>query len=62
MFQYVIFKVDNKYYLYSVHNDFIVEWEYGFNKLFKSFVDFVQYQIKYCNLEQRQFTLHIRKF
>ena len=62
MFQYVIFKVDNKYYLYSVHNDFIVDWEYDFNKLFKEYVDFVQYQIKYCKIEQRQFALHIRRF
>lgn len=62
MFKYVIFKVENKYYLYSVHNDFIIDWDYDFNKLFKKYVDFVQYQIEYCEIEQRRFTLHIRRF
>lgn len=62
MFNYVIFKVDNKYYLYSVYNDFIVEWEYDFNKLFKSYINFVQYQIKYYGMEQEQFSLHIKRF
>lgn len=62
MFRYVIFKIENKYYLYSVHNDFIIDWDYDFNNLFKKYVDFVQYQIDNCSINQRQFTLHIRKF
>ena len=62
MFNYVIFKVDNKYYLYSVQNNIIIEWGYNFNKLFKEYIEFVQYQINNYGINIKLFSLYIKKF
>ena len=62
MFNYVIFKVDNKYYLYSVQNNIIIDWKYNFNKLFKEYIEFVQYQINNYGINVKLFSLHIKKF
>lgn len=62
MFNYVIFKVDNKYYLYSVQNNIIIDWGYNFNKLFKEYIEFVQYQINNYGINIKLFSLYIKKF
>ena len=61
MKKFVIFKVDNRYYLYYVNRDMFIS--YGdFKKVFNAYNFLVKHLCEVLNYTQANFSLHIRKF
>ena len=61
MKKFVIFKVDNRYYLYYVNRDMFI-FNGDFKNVFNAYNFLVKHFCKVLNCTQANFSLHIRKF
>ena len=61
MYKYVIFKIDNNYYLYNANND-IITCVGDFQKVLNYYYQHINYKVKYFAYRYIDFNLYIKKF